>query len=214
MRIASDAYLPAALPAGTAVLAFVLGWQGTGAILAVVAVAILLFFRDPERTIPREPGLVVSPADGRVIAVVAEPPAAGAAPRLRVSIFLSLFDVHINRAPAAGRVAGVRYHAGGFLPAFDDKASERNEQNRIEIDGDDAPMTVVQIAGLVARRIVCRVSKEDRVERGERIGLIKFGSRVDLFLPATVELSVKVGDRVRGGSSVIGRLARAHAHPV
>jgi len=214
MRVAPDAYLPAALPAGLAALALVLGSIGGAGALAAVAVAVLLFFRDPRRQVPEEPGLVVSPADGRVVAVAPELDADGTATgRVRVSIFLSLFNVHINRSPVTATVMGVRYHPGGFLPAFDHKASERNEQNRIDLDAAGISIGVVQIAGLIARRIVCRVRPGDRVARGERIGLIKFGSRVDLFLPGAVKLRVKVGDRVQGASSVIGQLDGSHGQP-
>jgi phosphatidylserine decarboxylase len=214
MRVAPDAYLPAAAPAGLAALAFGFGSTWGAAVLVAVALAVLLFFRDPQRLVPREPGLVVSPGDGRVVAVVPELLAGGQPTgRVRVSIFLSLFNVHINRSPVAATVTKVQYHPGGFLPAFDHKASERNEQNRIDLDAGGISITVVQIAGLIARRIVCRVRPGDRIERGERIGLIKFGSRVDLFLPATIQLRVKVGDRVQGASSVIGQLDGSHGQP-
>jgi phosphatidylserine decarboxylase len=214
MRVAPDAYLPAALPAGLAVLALGFGSTWGAALLGALALSVLLFFRDPQRRVPGEPGLIVSPADGRVVAVAPELSAAGLPTgRTRVSIFLSLFNVHINRSPVDGEVTGVQYHPGGFLPAFDHKASERNEQNRIDLDSGGVSIRVVQIAGLIARRIVCRIRPGDRVERGERIGLIKFGSRVDLFLPATIQLRVKVGDRVQGASSVIGQLDGSHGHP-
>jgi phosphatidylserine decarboxylase len=214
MRVAPDAYLPAAAPAGLAALAFGFGSTWGAAVLVAVAIAVLLFFRDPQRLVPGEPGLVVSPGDGRVVAVVPELLAGGQPTgRVRVSIFLSLFNVHINRSPVAATVTKVQYHSGGFLPAFDHKASERNEQNRIDLDAGGISITVVQIAGLIARRIVCRVRPGDRIERGERIGLIKFGSRVDLFLPATIQLRVKVGDRVQGASSVIGQLDGSHGQP-
>ncbi len=208
MRIARDAWgivLPLALAAAAAGL---LGWSLLTWALVVVVAAVLLFFRDPRREVPGDPDLVVSPADGKII---------GIAPiddsRLRVSIFMSVFDVHVNRAPVAGRVTSVQYHKGMFLPAFRDKASLRNEQNRIELDDGSRQLAMVQIAGLVARRIVCRVAKGDRLERGQRLGLIKFGSRVDLYLPETIELQVDMGDRVRGGSSVIGRLVGGGSVP-
>jgi phosphatidylserine decarboxylase len=124
----------------------------------------------------------------------------------QVSIFLSIFDVHINRAPIAGRIADVRYHKGEFLPAFDDKASLRNEQNTVTVDDGRTRVVFKQIAGLIARRIVFWKKVDDRVARGERVGLIKFGSRVDVFLPRNVAVRVKVGDRVAGGTSVLGEL--------
>jgi phosphatidylserine decarboxylase len=145
----------------------------------------------------------VAPADGKVVQVIpaAESEGLGVG-ATQLSIFLSVFDVHVNRAPVAGRVASAEYNPGQFLPAFDHKASERNEQTRIRLEGIE---TVVfkQIAGLIARRIVFRPKPGDRVERGERVGLIKFGSRVDVLLPAGFELRVGVGDRVSAGSSVI-----------
>jgi len=207
VKIARDAALPAGLVAVAAVVALLLGWYWAGTVLALLALGVLAFFRDPARTIPEGRDLVVAPADGRVVAVEPEPPEPGEeAPRVRVSIFLSLFDVHINRSPVAATVDRVQYTPGSFLPAFQDKASQRNEQNRIDLFDGDRRLTMVQIAGLVARRIVCRARPGDQVARGQRIGLIKFGSRVDLYLPRTIELRVQVGDRVRGGNSVIGHL--------
>lgn len=202
MRVAPDAAVPAALAAGPGLLAMIAGWNWAGIFLLALCACILLFFRDPERQIPDEPGLVVAPADGKVIGIAPADEADG--PRVRVSIFLSLFDVHINRSPAAVQVEAVDYHPGTFLPAFADKASWCNEQNRLRLTDGRHQLEMVQIAGLVARRIVCRARPGDRLERGQRIGLIKFGSRVDLYLPGTVQLRVQVGDRVRGGSSVIG----------
>jgi phosphatidylserine decarboxylase len=180
-------------------------WFGLG--LVALGLFTAFFFRDPERRVPDGEGLIVSPADGRVVQVVVAPEGnpvgAGA---IQVSIFLSVFDVHINRAPLAGRIADVAYHKGGFLPAFDHKASLRNEQNCVTIDGGKSRVAFKQIAGLIARRIVFRKRVGDSVARGERVGLIKFGSRVDLFLPRDVALRVAVGDRVTGGLTVIGEL--------
>ncbi|MBI3932353.1 MAG: phosphatidylserine decarboxylase family protein [Acidobacteria bacterium] len=178
-------------------------WAG-GAILSL-GVFTLFFFRDPERAIPSDPRLVLSPADGKVVKVVPAPEGnplgAGAT---QVSIFLSVFDVHVNRSPISGRIAEVHYHKGEFLPAFDDKASLRNEQNSVTVDDGKRRIVFKQIAGLIARRIVFRKRVNDPVERGERVGLIKFGSRVDVFLPSDVRIRVKVGDRVEGGTSVLG----------
>jgi phosphatidylserine decarboxylase len=162
------------------------------------------FFRDPERAPPPDPRLVVSPADGRIVQVRAAAPEALGPGATQVSIFLSIFNVHVNRAPIAGQVAGVEYRKGAFLPAFDDKASLRNEQNRILLEDGSLRIAFTQIAGLIARRIVFRKRLHDFVERGERVGLIKFGSRVDVFLPPHVRILVKVGDHVQGGSSPIG----------
>ena len=203
MKFARDGYLPTAVVLAAALPLAFLGWYVAASALVLLAVGVLLFFRDPERAIPQEPGLIVSPADGKVVGVAETGDEGDAA--IRLSIFMSVFDVHINRAPVAGRVESVRYSPGAFLPAFNDKASQRNEQNRIEMDDGVRRLAMVQIAGLVARRIVCHARPGDRVERGQRVGLIKFGSRVDLYLPRGIELRVKVGDRVSGGSSVIGR---------
>jgi phosphatidylserine decarboxylase len=208
LRIAPDAWsivVPVAL--ATVVAAF-LGWTVAAWVLALLTAGVLYFFRDPRRQVPTGKDLVVSPADGKIVAIVPEDGSC------RVSIFLSLFDVHVNRAPVAGRVTGVHYHSGMFLPAFKDKASLRNEQNRIELDDGTQQLSMVQIAGLVARRIVCRAEVGDWLERGQRLGLIKFGSRVDLYLPEAVQLQVRMGDRVRGGSSVIARLADGGSGPV
>jgi phosphatidylserine decarboxylase len=177
------------------------------AVLLVLALFVTAFFRDPYREIPQGPGLVVSPADGKVVLIVPTPPghAAGEG-ATQVSIFLSVFDVHINRAPIAGTITDVAYSQGEFLPAFDDKASQRNEQNRAFIEGPEGRVGFTQIAGLIARRIVFRKKAGDVVARGEQVGLIRFGSRTDVFLPRGSTLEVRVGDRVSGGSSVIARL--------
>ena len=177
------------------------------AILLVLAVFVTAFFRDPFREIPQGKGLVVSPADGKVVMIVPTPAGhPGGAGSTQISIFLSVFDVHINRAPIAGRITDVVYNQGEFLPAFDDKASLRNEQNRAFIEGPEGRVGFTQIAGLIARRIVFRKKVGDVVARGEQVGLIRFGSRTDVFLPKGTTLDVKVGDRVSGGSSVIAHL--------
>ena len=177
------------------------------AVLLVLAVFVTAFFRDPSREIPQGKGLVVSPADGKVVLIVPTPAghAAGEG-ATQISIFLSVFDVHINRAPIAGTITDVVYNKGEFLPAFNDKASLRNEQNRAFIDGPEGRVGFTQIAGLIARRIVFRKKAGDVVARGEQVGLIRFGSRTDVFLPKGATLNVKVGDRVSGGSSVIAHL--------
>jgi phosphatidylserine decarboxylase len=177
----------------------------TGGVLLVLGLFTTFFFRDPERVIPSNPRLVLSPADGRVVAVVPAPSdhALGAG-ATQVSIFLSIFDVHVNRSPIGGRIAEVRYHKGEFLPAFDDKASLRNEQNAVIVEGGSGRVMFKQIAGLIARRIVFRKQTGDTVAAGERVGLIKFGSRVDVFMPQGARVLAKVGDRVQGGTSVLG----------
>jgi phosphatidylserine decarboxylase len=180
------------------------------AILFGVAAAFLVnFFRDPERTPPSGPGLVVSPADGRVL--VAEP-AVEETRFLRdraakVSIFMSPIDVHVNRAPVVGEVTGVHYQPGQYLAAFSDKSSLDNEQNAIVMRSDEGRALVfIQIAGFLARRIVCRVRVGDRVQCGERVGMIKLGSRVDIFVAGDVTLRVRPGDRVRAGETILGEL--------
>lgn len=175
--------------------------------LALVAIPVLLaifflwFFRDPNRTIPQEPGQIVSPGDGLVTAAEWIETTAGS--RLRLSIFLNVFDVHVNRAPVAGTVTVVEYREGEFLNAMKPESVLHNEQTLIVIDAGAYSVSFKQIAGLLARRIVCNVKVGDRVERGQRVGLIKFGSRVDVLLPAEAELRVKVGVRVQGGASVL-----------
>jgi phosphatidylserine decarboxylase len=173
----------------------------------VVALAFCLwFFRDPERTVPADERLVVSPADGRVVAVVEEREEQMLhAPATRVSIFMSPLDVHVNRNPVSGVVEQVRHTAGKFRAAFADKASLDNERNALLLESGGRRYLLVQIAGAVARRIVCHVAPGDRVRRGERFGMIMFGSRVDLFLPDGVEPVVRRGDRVRAGTSVIAK---------
>src|SRR5215510_700100 len=159
------------------------------------------FFRDPDRTVPSDAATIVSPADGKIVAIAAEANAT-----TRVSIFLSVFNVHINRAPIAGEVESVHYVPGKFKVAFDAAASAENEQNVLVIRNGSDKIKFSQIAGILARRIVCWKKPGDSVVKGERIGLIKFGSRVDIFLPENVTLSIKLGDRVRGGASVIGTM--------
>jgi len=162
------------------------------------------FFRDPERLIPDDVGAVVSPADGTVtdvsILVVSGKPAK------RISIFLNVFNVHVNRSPISGVVRSVRYQTGKYLNAMNALSAEQNEQNTVTVEGDGHTVIFKQIAGLLARRIVFTKSVGDRLERGERVGLIKFGSRVDVLLEASAEIGIKVGDRVTGGSSILAFL--------
>ncbi len=188
-------------------LLFVLGWKNTGAVMLVLTLFVLFFFRDPERTVPEGAGAVVSPADGRVIVVkdVYEPDYLKQDVK-QVSIFLSVFNVHVNRVPVAGTVETVKYNPGKFHVASVDKASTDNEQTAMVIASGKDKVLVKQIAGLIARRIVCYAKPGDTVRTGERYGLIRFGSRVDLFVPKTAKISVKVGDRVKGARDVIGVL--------
>lgn len=187
-----------------ALLGFLLGPLGTApAILA--GAFILYFFRDPERVPPPGEGLVLAPADGRVTEVRRGPEGAS------ISIFLSLFDCHINRSPVEGRVVSVRHTPGRFHPAWQGRASRENERNHLEIEAADGRYGVTQIAGVVARRIVCTKRAGDPVSRGERIGLIRFGSRTDLRLPAGVEPLVAIGQRVSGGRTILARARVAGA---
>ncbi|KAF1079747.1 MAG: Phosphatidylserine decarboxylase [Candidatus Rifleibacterium amylolyticum] len=167
----------------------------------------LYFFRDPEREIPQGDSLIVSPADGKIVGIdsVEHVPFIDG-PAKRVSIFLSIFDVHINRAPIKGKVAYRHYTPGEFLPAFEPKASVDNEQNAIGIEGSEGYRVLVkQIAGLIARRILCWKNPGNTVETGERFGLIRFGSRTEIYLPLDARVEVRLGQRVCGGSSVIAR---------
>lgn len=164
----------------------------------------LWFFRDPERQVPDAPGLVVSPADGKVTEVAML--GADGAAKTRVSIFLNVFNVHVNRSPIAGEVVDVRYQKGKFGNAMAGHSSEENEQNIVTVEGEGHTVVFKQIAGLLARRIVFTKKLGDKVGRGERIGLIKFGSRVDVIMDPRVEVLVKVGDHVAGASSILGRM--------
>jgi phosphatidylserine decarboxylase len=203
MAIAREAfpYLGAGLAVGATALLLGFPWLG-GAALALSGF-VAFFFRDPPRRIPGEPGVVVSPADGKIVEISGGP---GEEP-LRVAIFLSLFDVHINRAPLAGRIVRMEHRPGRFLPAQLPRASRLNERNDITLDTPQGTVRVSQIAGVVARRIVCWKQEGDDVTAGERIGLIQFGSRVELVLPPGAVPSVAVGSRVQGGSSVLARMA-------
>jgi phosphatidylserine decarboxylase len=173
--------------------------------LLALAAFMAYFFRDPERAAPTEDGIIVSPADGRVTRVQSLSPDDPLSPQL-VSIFLSPLDVHVNRAPIAGRITNVTYAKGKFLMATREEASLVNEQNTLTIEGGQVTVVCKQVAGVLARRIVCWKQAGDRVHLGERFGLIKFSSRTDLVLPPEVEVVVREGMRVRGGTTVIGRM--------
>ena len=196
--------------AAFAVVVYLLWPRGAplAALGLLLALFSLWFFRNPDRTPPPGTGLVVSPADGRIVYAGESPPGRYAATAgKRVSVFMSGIDVHVNRAPVSGRVTAVRYHKGAFHVASVDKASLMNEQNGVTIATPEGRrVTYVQIAGIVARRIVCDLKEGDEVRQGQRVGLIRFGSRVDLYLPAEARLSVAPGDRVRAGESVLGVL--------
>lgn len=167
------------------------------------------FFRDPERVTPTAPGLAVSPADGKVVKIQAMPDPFTGEMRQCVCIFMNVFSVHVNRSPVAGRITAIAYHPGKFLNAAWDKASTDNERCAYALAGDEGDFSMVQIAGLIARRIVSRVREGENLERGERFGLIRFGSRVDLYLPADYAPTVGVGQTVAAGQTVVARRAGA-----
>lgn len=192
--------------------AVLLGWL-TSPLWAIIpllpAVFFLWFFRDPERVIPQEPGALVSPADGKVTDVAVVNTENGK--QARISIFLSVFDVHVNRSPIAGVIREVRYRRGKFLDARTPGCADQNEQNMVTLEGDGQRIVFKQIAGLLARRIVFTPQLGDRVERGQRVGLIKFGSRTDVLFDAAARLNVKVGDHVEGGTSILAYLPQPSA---
>jgi phosphatidylserine decarboxylase len=202
----AGALVPAAVLAGARRYGWATGFAALGGFFAY-------FFRDPERQVPAGPGLVVSPADGRVvIAGAADPRWSPPGAWQQVTIFLSPMDVHMNRTPVGGRVTRVEYREGKFLAAYKAEANQ-NELNEIWIDHDGEPVVVRQIVGVLARRIVCRVAEGQTLARGERIGLMKFGSRMDVFLPARAGILVRVGDHVVAGETVLARLPPAPAEP-
>jgi len=204
-----DGYYYGLAMVGAAVL---LGWLA-GPFWALpaclLALFFLWFFRDPERAIPDSAGALVSPADGKVTEVASV--VMNGVPVTRISIFLNVFDVHVNRSPVAGVIREVRYQNGKYLNAMNPVSAEHNEQNAVTVEGDGHTVVFKQIAGLLARRIVFNKKVGDPVERGERVGLIKFGSRVDVLLDAAAAIQIKVGDRVKGGSSVLAYLGREPA---
>jgi phosphatidylserine decarboxylase len=184
---------------------FLLGWNVIGVAALALTIFIISFFRDPERTPPTAPGLIVSPADGRVIKVAEIDDQRFLNGRATlVSIFMSPLNVHVNRIPTSGRVLDVRYHPGKYFRAFADKASLDNEQNAVLMEDEQGRrLCFVQIAGFLARRIVCYLRTGMAIERGQRYGMIMFGSRADIYLPPTARVRVNVGDRARGGLTVI-----------
>jgi len=187
-----------------------LGWWellGAGSIVALLIIFTIYFFRDPEREIPARRGIIVSPADGRIIGVekISSPFSENRV--TKITIYLSLWDVHINRIPVSGKITRVDYKSGRFYPAFEPKASEKNEHTIIEIKGKAGLFYIKQIAGMVARRIVCHLKVGDKVRLGQRFGMIKFGSRVEFYLPLSVNVKVNEGDKVRAGQTIIGVVA-------
>ena len=201
VRVASEGWVFVLPLAAATILSALVGWWGVTGVGLVLTVGVALFFRDPERIIPQTPETVVSPADGRVMEIVAEN-----VQTQRISIFLSVLDVHINRAPYGGTVRTVVYTPGKFLAAYRQEASRVNEANTVTIEDHGRTFVVKQIAGVLARRIVCRVRPGDGLEKGQRYGLIRFGSRTDLLLPTAAEIVVQVGDVVRGGETILAFL--------
>ena len=198
-----EGYKFAVAPLGLGVLALALRWNWAGGILVFLAAFILYFFRDPERIVPADPAVVVSPADGRVMEIVDQ--AMGSWPGRRVSIFLAIWDVHVNRAPLAGRIRKLEYRPGRFLAAMRSRASAENEQNVIHLSTERGEIVLKQIAGWIARRVLCWKAEGDTVALGERVGMIRFGSRVDIWLPLEAEIVVGPGQHVAGGSSILAR---------
>lgn len=194
--------------AGATILAALVGWTVPAVVVGGFALFTAWFFRNPARTIPQALNAVVAPGDGKVIAIEEEfEPRYLKEKSIRLTIFLNVFDVHINRIPCEGTVEGVAYQPGQFLVASKPEATLRNEQNAVMLKAPDGKKVLcVQVAGLIARRIICWVGQGDRVERGERYGLIRFGSRMDTFVPLGTKVRVAVGDRVKGGETIVGEL--------
>ncbi len=184
----------------------VLDWDLPAFVLLVASFFILHFFRDPERVIPSGSGLAIAPADGKIIKIEQCPDPVSGAPTNRVCIFMNIFNVHVNRSPVRGQVEDISYHPGKFFNASLDKSSEQNERNILSlIDEQGRRVTMVQISGFIARRIVCWAEPEDRLQTGQRLGLIKFGSRVDLYLPNEYTLHVQTGASVFAGQTIVAR---------
>jgi phosphatidylserine decarboxylase len=198
-----DGYKFAAPPLLLGLLALGFHWTWIGGVLIVLGVFVLFFFRDPERTPPSDPDAIVSPGDGRVMEVVDEP--RGTQAGRRISIFLSIFDVHVNRSPVAGKITAIEYRSGKFYAAMRGRASAENEQNAFHVTTDRGEVVFKQIAGWVARRIICWKSAGESVTRGERVGMIRFGSRMDIWLPDHVDVVVRPGQHVAGGTSILAR---------
>lgn len=205
MRIVKESIPYILVPGLIGVAAAVLGFWYVAAFLFVIMLFMAFFFRDPKRVPPSDPDVVVSPADGRVTRI--GPSSSGAEAGNVISIFLSPLDVHINRSPIPGKIVDMIYSPGKFLMATNEKASLVNEQNALTIQGEKITVVCKQIAGILARRVVCWKGKGDNLGLGERFGMIKFSSRTDVLLPLNVQIMVKEGQRVRGGTTVIGRIS-------
>lgn len=186
-----------------AIIAAIFWWLGIWPVVVLfvsIALFMAFFFRDPKRVVPTDPGLIVAAADGRVTRIETNEHGK------LVSVFLSPLDVHINRSPISGRIIEIAYTQGKKIPATSDTASLVNERNSLVIEGKDVTVTCIQIAGILARRIVCWPKSGDNLLRGQKFGLIKFSSRTDILMPANVEITVNVGDKVKGGETIIGKL--------
>ncbi len=205
LRIVKESVPYIVVPILLAILSLALGTWYLSSFFLVIALFMAFFFRDPDRVPPAEPDVVVAPADGKVTTIRAIAPEEKDSPTL-VSIFLSPLDVHINRAPIAGKISGLTYIRGKFLMATNEKASLVNEQNVLTIEGEKVTLVCKQIAGILARRVVCWKRNGDSLALGERFGMIKFSSRTDVVLPANVKIVITEGMRVRGGTTVIGRI--------
>jgi len=188
-------------------ICIMIGARIPAVLFAVISLCVALFFRDPERKTLQDDHLILAPADGRILQIIPVPgKGTGIRPSQQVSIFMSVFNCHVNRIPFSGTVSTCLYNPGKFLPAFREKASVLNEQNTIHIEGSGMDIGVRQIAGLIARRIVCRVTCGDAVTQGSRFGLIRFGSRVDLIIPSSAEILVAPGQKVKAGLHPIARI--------
>lgn len=196
------------MAAGITLIASALGWVPVAIAMGIATAFVAWFFRNPPRIVPQGPGLIVSPGDGKVLAVEEEfEPRYLKERAIRISIFLNVFDVHINRIPCEGIIEDVQYQPGLFLVASKPHATLKNEQNAIMIKTvEGAKVLCVQVAGLIARRIICWVNPKERAARGERYGLIRFGSRMDTYMPVGTAIKIDVGDRVKGGETILGEL--------
>jgi len=204
--IAKDGYifiLPLAVLTG---IFWALSWFWVTGLFGGLFLFVTWFFRDPERSIPEDPNAIVSPGDGKIVEIISETDPLLDKAYTRVSIFLNVFNVHVNRVPISGKIQATRYNSGKFFNAASHKASLDNEQSAILLNNGHVTILVKQIAGLIARRIVCWAKEGDEYQRGQRFGLIRFGSRVDIFLPEGTDIKVAIGDIVNGGSSIIGYL--------
>ena len=205
-----------AVPAVAGGVFWIAGLPAAAAALLVLAASITLFFRDPRRSVPTGvgPEAVLAPADGKVLhAGEPDPDVSPEGAWWQVSIFLSLLDVHVNRAPIGGRVVSVTHRRGRFLPAFDRRAADRNERTEVVVDHDGQQIIFRQVVGVLARRVVCRIEPGMEVAQGERFGIMKFGSRMDIFLPRSATLTATVGQSVRGGETVLAHLGPAETAP-